>query len=1024
MERRNATPDELLAHAQWLKRLARSLSRDEASADDLVQQTWARAIASGAPRDGLGAWLRRALERIARHGRRGDVRRSERERIAARGVQDRDDDALSESFELQQKLAQLVDELPEPQRTLVLLRYYEGLTAAEISRRRGAPAATVRSQLARARATLRDRWVEADERGHSRSLASIALIAGTSPEVIGAGVTMKLTHAVALASAVALLLVAGFHFGAGVGPDERDAGRADDVAAVLVRPESATEEDDAVRLPQQSTDRVAEAPVAADPPVPVVAEEPPPTRLLMRAVNESGRPLEGATLLDSSADPAVSSTSAADGWLVLAVDPERIRLWRGRPVAMPFVVSCDGQATRFLDIALPRDIDTDLGDLKLAPGGAVAGRVVDESGHGLRDVEVMVGAAALGGPLELARRLGPQDERPWLEARTAADGSFRLAGVPIDGARVWARRDGWPWGVSAVVTLRPGSEERIDDIVLAPADPAMLIVGTVVTPDGRPRAGAKVVARGLSEGLLRYEIDESDEQGRFALLAFDAGPHLVGAFDPSEEFSPSVAGRVSPGASDARLELTPMRWCTATLVDAKTGAPVERPWVHIDVSGGLGDAPGVSDSCQETAGPGQVRFTVPAAEFRIAASGKAAARKEVGPFRRETLDEEIEIRLERKAMIEGRVTAGGEPLEGATVRTMRDLTGQFAIETEGFPTRLFDGGAFAATTDEQGRFSHPVSTALPRGPHVVHASMEGWASAELVVEIDAEGAEGIELELTPGGTLTGRVLLPEGEDPRNGKVAASNGDGSVSTTRVGAEGEYVLEHLASGPWQVAYRDGTEEFFQAFGAEPPKGGFEGDCEVVEGRTTRHDLDLRTETRTIAGSLAIDGVPASGWSARLLNIGIAFGSEVEGSSLLDAGGVYSVVVEDDEATLALEAPDGAPRFMRFTRRVSETDFGRVDVDLDVPTGRLRGRAAAGSRLRLHGSLPVDEPGSDPWGFRFDIEVDDGGRFDLLVPATLVKVYVETSKAGKFTRFVESTQVAVPAGGEASVEVEPGD
>ncbi|MEM6568486.1 MAG: sigma-70 family RNA polymerase sigma factor, partial [Planctomycetota bacterium] len=876
MERRNATPDELLAHAQWLKRLARSLSRDEASADDLVQQTWARAIASGAPRDGLGAWLRRALERIARHGRRGDVRRSERERIAARGVQDRDDDALSESFELQQKLAQLVDELPEPQRTLVLLRYYEGLTAAEISRRRGAPAATVRSQLARARATLRDRWVEADERGHSRSLASIALIAGTSPEVIGAGVTMKLTHAVALASAVALLLVAGFHFGAGVGPDERDAGRADDVAAVLVRPESATEEDDAVRLPQQSTDRVAEAPVAADPPVPVVAEEPPPTRLLMRAVNESGRALVGATIVDSSDDARASRTSGADGQLVLEVDPERIRLWRGRPISMPFIVSCDGYATRFLDIALPRDADTDLGDLKLAPGGIVAGRVVDSSGRGIGDVEVMVGAAALGGPLELARRLGPQDERPWLEARTAADGSFRLAGVPIDGARVWARRDGWPWGVSAVAMLRPGAVERIDDIVLAPADPAKLIAGTVVTPEGRPRAGAKVVVRGLGQGILRYEIGESDERGRFAVLAFDAGPHLVGAFDPADEFSPSAAGRVSPGTSDARLELTPVRWCIASLVDARTGEPVDEPWVHIDVARGLGDAPGVSDSRHEPAGPGRVRFTVPVEEFRIAASAKAAARKEVGPLRRETLADEIEIRLQRKAMIRGRVTAGGEPVEGATVRTMRDLADSFAIESEGFPTRLFDGGSFAATTDEEGRFSHPVSTALPYGDHVVHVAKRGWASAERVVEIDADGAEGIEIELTPGGAIAGRVLLPEGEDPRNGRVAASNGDGSVITSRIDAEGEYRLEHLASGPWQVEYRVGTEQFVQAFGAEPPDGDFDGDCEVVEGRTTRHDLDLRTETRTIAGSLAIDGVPASGWSARLLNIGIAFGS----------------------------------------------------------------------------------------------------------------------------------------------------
>src|SRR5205814_10341316 len=39
-----ATPEELLAHAGWVRALARELVRDASTADDLVQETWLAAL--------------------------------------------------------------------------------------------------------------------------------------------------------------------------------------------------------------------------------------------------------------------------------------------------------------------------------------------------------------------------------------------------------------------------------------------------------------------------------------------------------------------------------------------------------------------------------------------------------------------------------------------------------------------------------------------------------------------------------------------------------------------------------------------------------------------------------------------------------------------------------------------------------------------------------------------------------------------------------------------------------------------
>ncbi len=160
-ERVPIDPERLLAQTAWVRRLARSLARDEASADDLVQETFVAALRrppSGAqdePR--LRAWFGFVLRNMALRRARGEARREERERRSADGRRTDSDERVDELEELRSELVRHVKTLPDASREIVLLRYFEELDSAQIARRLSLPDSTVRNRLRRALAELRER---------------------------------------------------------------------------------------------------------------------------------------------------------------------------------------------------------------------------------------------------------------------------------------------------------------------------------------------------------------------------------------------------------------------------------------------------------------------------------------------------------------------------------------------------------------------------------------------------------------------------------------------------------------------------------------------------------------------------------------------------------------------------------------------------------------------------------------------------------------------------------------------------
>lgn len=170
--------DELVSHAGFLRALARGMLADEHLAEDVVQQAFLRALARPpAERGFLGAWLARVVRNLALNARRGEERRSARERMAARDEVDAAHERATLELLLQREVAAALAELGEPYRAVVHLRYFRSLSVARIAEELALTPKVVETRLARAHELLRRRlaraWDEQDERARALWLAAL-----------------------------------------------------------------------------------------------------------------------------------------------------------------------------------------------------------------------------------------------------------------------------------------------------------------------------------------------------------------------------------------------------------------------------------------------------------------------------------------------------------------------------------------------------------------------------------------------------------------------------------------------------------------------------------------------------------------------------------------------------------------------------------------------------------------------------------------------------------------------------------
>lgn len=190
--------EELLAHAAFVRRIAAGLLRDPHDVDDAVQDTYLAALKTP-PARGLRAWLAVVARNTALMRLRGERRRLARERAAARPDATAGAADAAARMEVHGRLAEEVLALDEPTRTIIVLRYLDGLKPRAIAARLGIPLDTVRSHLRRGLGRLRgrlDAWRGGDRAAWALVLLPALRDAQTTAILTGAAIMGKKTAAV------------------------------------------------------------------------------------------------------------------------------------------------------------------------------------------------------------------------------------------------------------------------------------------------------------------------------------------------------------------------------------------------------------------------------------------------------------------------------------------------------------------------------------------------------------------------------------------------------------------------------------------------------------------------------------------------------------------------------------------------------------------------------------------------------------------------------------------------------------
>jgi protocatechuate 3,4-dioxygenase beta subunit len=433
---------------------------------------------------------------------------------------------------------------------------------------------------------------------------------------------------------------------------------------------------------------------------------------------------------------------------------------------------------------------------------ALTGRIVDNSG------EPVAGATVI-------------HRATWnidFEARSAADGTFLLEGVPpfrdkklivVDGTHAprlfeVARYDGGALDVGDI---------RIDD--------AGSIAGCVLNTSGSPVAGAIVKARphdnpirtgpgnfvmvgGEEKNFFRSLETVTDADGAFRIGGLPAGPLALFAFHPqyligasrdlaieSEEETSGVLLKLSAGLAIGGSVVGPDR------------LPVEGALVSVDKSGKKIGPEGYYGTIPEST----VRPSICTGEkgfFSVAGLKEGGYRMRCAAPGCVTLylanvpagAEGVEIRMAPAARLTGRVVdhATGEQLERFTVNVDQpgvddsDLTVTLNGDSSGGPGTFQVGGLYP-------------------GAYGLEVSSEGFMTRTLETRDASPGRrDHVDVRLDRGAILSGRLLHPGGE-PAGARLVqivfpTAGEEKPIAEGKSDADGLFAFTDLPAGIWLV------------------------------------------------------------------------------------------------------------------------------------------------------------------------------------------------------------------------------
>ena len=942
------------ATTRSLRRLARAMVGDDARAEDVVQGALCSAIERRPLVPGAG-WLRAVVR-----SRSVDVLRARRrveESLDGRDVLDEraDPARISAHFELQRRLLEAVEALPEDTRRVIYLRYFEGEGPATIAARLGLPVKTVKSRLSRGLERLRTRL--APERDGGRW--SAAWLAFVRPAVVGrdapfSGASLSgpstglLSSTLLLATmkplllsllALLVLFAAWFTLREPGDPAEPGAGAvsaAPDDPSSASSPEAGPEES-ALTAPEaeagrDSVQRTAGASTGR--PVDVLDDR---VELRVRVLWEDRMPAPGVSVICRA--PYDDPRAAVTGNFLRATDAEGLAVFPRLPLGRVALWSDRGDGDEELSFELERDHEGEV-EFLLRRGVDVQGRVVDREGRALADAGVYL--TSRGSRWTAGR----------VVTRTDAAGRFSIRDVPGTQSLGALAAGHLPSELVDLDTLDKSVQPVEFELVVDPGGAAL--TGVVVDPEGEPVADA-LVAIGGDRGYRNYRNDETmietwgppftrtDAAGRFSLQALEPGTRevWVQAVD-WPHWTDEV--ELSAGATrELTVNLTNGARVHGVARDAD-GEPLAGARIHVF------DAPLDEDFLQG----GQVDFEGPITH--LATESDEDGSYELWPVPAgEVFLYAQEARTDFRSLSELVLYArtsltlaeGGEATWDPVISAGRTISGRVTYASGDPITMIFVNLRREGSEDRRATYSEDGSfqfVQLEDADYTVRAQI--WSLPEGASEPVATGvrpdSEPLELvaDFDPPAPFDPATVIVRVDDAA-GRIAAGGKLGVQLESlqnyswRIGTEREgtwtFSVDEAGSYRPVVSKGDRVVAFGADFEVEPGGHHDLGTLETIEGGTLVLELrrDDRTQGVDLTGYLRSDAVRTS----ERLSIGMAERYELEG--ILPGPGVLRLRGSDFLwKTLSFDVVEGETQTLEVELEAAVRVPFKVQWDLTDP------------------------------------------------------------------------------------------
>ncbi len=494
--------------------------------------------------------------------------------------------------------------------------------------------------------------------------------------------------------------------------------------------------------------------------------------------------------------------------------------------------------------------ERDLGELRLAHTGALRGRVLDTAGNPIADAEMGIGESVSS---TLQR-----------DARTEVDGSYVIAHAPAGTYAVKAKSKEFLSAFVPGQTVVAGRDTDVADIVLAAAP---TISGIVVDENGRPLEGAKLwgwpwdggSGAGATSGPDGRFVVYLPEQDEYSLSAKLDGHRAWGTQSGAET-------RYQPGTRDLEVVMPAVPRTRFTVVDDETGVPIERFGLSILEENGSRSPTRIygekrpPPGADHAGGVAEVTARLGIDAYLVAAEGYSMAKGDV--------EHDVEgvpaqtVRMQRAGGVRGRVVRDGSASAATDVEIVRlSITGQrrsSSGEDDKRPDFVDGNTRRSARADAEGRFT---LTAIEPGDH--RLTVRPASGAPLVlrrVNIPASGFLDLgDLELVPGGTIAGTLVLPDGIDLAGHTIVL---DDYTDERRaiVDGKGAFRFEDVPAG---VHFLAPSQRAGVLARSDPVR------VEVASGETASVTLDARDRAMCAVDlRIVLDGIPVQGVQVDLI------------------------------------------------------------------------------------------------------------------------------------------------------------